>query len=187
MIESVLWKPAIRWQVVRILVLRPIQWVSFRRNEVVNKAVAPSRTTITSGGPTPLFFADDSKNRAQRNTVALRDVDYLVEARLHLTDRAGPEESVTKFVEMFRRRLAKGQGYHQPYLGCRECIADVIEPAGDEKAIAHSADLGVMLWDILFNVDGNGTNRPVYFRARLIDGVLHVPPTAEAARATLTS
>src|SRR5690606_41748768 len=32
--EAILWKPAIRWRVRRIEVLRPIRWISLRRNEV---------------------------------------------------------------------------------------------------------------------------------------------------------
>jgi CRISPR-associated protein Cas5d len=32
--EAILWKPAIRWQVTSIEVLKPIRWISLRRNEV---------------------------------------------------------------------------------------------------------------------------------------------------------
>src|SRR2546429_4345692 len=32
--ESILWKPAIQWRISKIEVLRPIHWVSVRRNEV---------------------------------------------------------------------------------------------------------------------------------------------------------
>ena len=32
--ESILWKPAIRWRVQRIEVLKPIRWINLRRNEV---------------------------------------------------------------------------------------------------------------------------------------------------------
>jgi CRISPR-associated protein Cas5d len=33
-LEAILWKPAIRWQIIRIDVLKPIRWESVRRNEV---------------------------------------------------------------------------------------------------------------------------------------------------------
>ena len=32
--DAILWKPAIRWQVKKIEVLKPIRWISVRRNEV---------------------------------------------------------------------------------------------------------------------------------------------------------
>ena len=32
--EAILWKPVIRWQVTKIEVLKPIRWISVRRNEV---------------------------------------------------------------------------------------------------------------------------------------------------------
>ena len=34
--ESILWKPAIRWHIRRIEVLRPVRWISVRRNEVAS-------------------------------------------------------------------------------------------------------------------------------------------------------
>jgi CRISPR-associated protein Cas5d len=35
--EAILWKPAIRWEVRRIEVLKPIKWISVRRNELKSK------------------------------------------------------------------------------------------------------------------------------------------------------
>jgi CRISPR-associated protein Cas5d len=32
--ESILWKPAIRWHVRKVEVLKPVRWMSLRRNEV---------------------------------------------------------------------------------------------------------------------------------------------------------
>ena len=114
--ESVLWKPAIRWTVHTIAVLAPIDWVSFRRNEVSDRA-----------SPKILdFYAEE--RRAQRNTVALRNVDYVIAASFTLTEKAGPGDNLTKFEEMFERRLGRGQTFQQPYLGCREFAAEV-EPA----------------------------------------------------------
>jgi CRISPR-associated protein Cas5d len=175
-LEAILWKPAIRWRVERIKVLAPIAFTSFRRNEVGSIASAPVRATITAGGPHDDFFVED--RRQQRNTVALRDVDYVIEARFELTERAGPEDNRAKFVEMFRRRVEKGQHFHQPYFGCREFVAEV-SPV-DEKTpspIDDSRDLGLMLWDIDFGFDGKGKprNRPIFFAAKLENGVMEVP------------
>lgn len=34
--EAILWKPAIAWQIERIEVLKPIRWISLRRNELAS-------------------------------------------------------------------------------------------------------------------------------------------------------
>ena len=170
LLEAVLWKPAIAWKVETIKILTPIAFVNVRRNEVNGRAPRPRAALIRDGGAPPVLFADE--DRAQRNTVALRDVDYLVEARFRLTERAGPADNVAKFVEMFQRRVQKGQHFHHPYLGCRECAADVLPPDGSERPIDESRDLGLMLWDIEYGVRGN---EPLFFHARIDQGVLRVP------------
>jgi CRISPR-associated protein Cas5d len=175
LLEAVLWKPAIRWRVRRIHVLSPIRFVAIRRNEVASKAPAPSRALVATGGQAPQLFADE--DRQQRNTIALRDVDYLIEADFEMTGRAGAADNETKFIEIFRRRLAKGQHYHQPYLGCREFVAEVSPADGAPPPVNDSRDLGLMLWDIEF---GGERNTPVFFRAELSDGILDVPHDTEA-------
>lgn len=170
-LEAVLWKPAIRWRIERIKVLKPIRWVAFRRNEVNSRASPPAAKVMASGGAPPFLLADE--DRAQRNTVALADVDYIIEARFDMTDRAGPDDNRAKFVEMFRRRVERGQHYHQPYLGCREFVAHIEAVNGDSPApINETCDLGMMLYDIAY---GQESNRPIFFAARLVDGVLEVP------------
>jgi CRISPR-associated protein Cas5d len=180
LLEAILWKPAITWHVERIRVLKEIKFTAFRRNEVNTKAPPPSAATIRSGGPAPLYFADE--DRAQRNTVALSDVDYLIEAHFTMTDGAGPEDNMRKFVDMFKRRVEKGQHFHQPYLGCREFVAEPLPADHAPAAINESRELGLMLWDIDFANDGK---TPIFFKARLEAGVLSVPSDAEAALATL--
>ena len=180
LLEAVLWKPAIHWQVNRIHVLKEIKFTAFRRNEVNSKAAAPSAKTIAQGGPAPVFFADE--DRAQRNTVALADVDYVIEASFVLTERAGSGDNVNKFVEMFERRVAKGQHFHQPYFGCREFVAEILPADNPPPAIAEDHHLGIVLWDIAF---GPETNRAIFFDASLQRGVLEVPPDPESAFATL--
>lgn len=178
LIEAVLWKPAIRWRVERIHVLREIRFIAFRRNEVSSRAVAPRAAVIQDGGALKPYFADD--DRAQRNTLALREVDYLIEAHFELTPRAGPQENVIKFGEIFERRLAKGQHFHQPYFGCRELAAEVLPADSAPPPIAESRDLGLMLWDIEY---GPKARRPLFFDAHLDHGVLEVPADPEAGLA----
>jgi CRISPR-associated protein Cas5d len=169
-LEAVVWKPAIRWRILRVEVLSKIEFTSFRRNEVNSRAIAPSAVIIAQGGAAPVLFADE--DRAQRNTVALRDVDYRITARFEMTERAGSADNVAKFVDMFRRRVEKGQHFHQPYFGCRECVAEVLPATGADKPIDDTRDLGRMLWDILHERTGQ---RAVFFDAKLVQGVLEVP------------
>lgn len=177
LLEAVLWKPAIAWRVRRIEVLKEIAFTSFRRNEVNSRASSPPASVVQGGGEVNHFFADE--DRAQRNTVALRDVDYVVAADFSLTAKAGPSDSIKKFVEIFQRRVEKGQHFHQPYFGCREFVADIESATGKECPIHDSRDLGLMLWDIAF---APSANRPIFFNATLKSGVLEVPenPDAEA-------
>lgn len=169
-VEAILWKPAILWHIERIQVLAPIRWIAFRRNEVSSKAPVPSQALVESGGAPPHLISDDY--RAQRNTVALRDVDYLIEASFELTERAGDDDNVPKFVDMFRRRVEKGQCFHRPYLGCREFAAEILPPEDAPEPIPEDDDLGIMLWDVDYAPSGN---RAVFFAARLDAGVLDVP------------
>lgn len=176
-LEAVFWKPAIVWRIDRIRVLSPIHWVAFRRNEVSSRASAPAASVIKSGGAAPTLLIEP--DRAQRNTVALRDVDYIIDAHFELTHRAGPGENVQKFAAMFERRLDRGQHFHQPYLGCREFVCDVLPVDADApQPIAESRDLGLMLWDIDFSPNGN---RPRFFNARLENGIVDVPSRNELA------
>lgn len=179
LIEAVLWKPAIAWHVERIRVLKEIKFTAFRRNEVNSKAATPNAATIESGGPAPLYFADD--DRAQRNTVALSDVDYVIEAHFTLTEKAGVEDNATKFVEMFTRRIEKGQHFHQPYFGCREFVAHVVSADRSPLPIKDSRDLGLMLSDVRFAKDGN---EPLFFPARLEQGILEIPVNLDLTAST---
>lgn len=167
LLEAILWKPAIRWHIHEIAALAPVQWTSFRRNEVNSRASVGKFD----------YAADE--DRAQRNTVALRDVDYVITASFTLVPgRAGPEDSLRKFEEMFERRLEKGQSFHAPYLGCREFVARV-EPAAEDlrphEAGRGRRPLGLMFFDFDFGERGQSV-RPVFFEAFLDDGVLRVPP-----------
>lgn len=170
-LEAILWKPAVRWEILSIALLSEVRWIEFRRNEV-NSRISTRDASSAARNGTALreFYADE--DRAQRNTLALRDVDYLVEARFHMTRHAGAEDNPAKlFREMFSRRLVKGQQHYQPYLGCREFPAIV---AGDEAtppARDETRSLGLMLHDIDFGL----RNEARFFDAKLEHGILRVP------------
>jgi len=173
-LEAILWKPAIRWIIQRIDVLNPIRWTSIRRNEVSEVvSVASVRQAMKRGSGSLGLCVED--HRQQRAGLLLRDVDYVIHARVAMTDRAGPEETPRKFLEMFQRRASRGQCFNQPYLGCREFSA-AFQWLGDgdelPMPIAESRDLGWMLHDL--DYDGDAP-QPRFFRAALDNGRLHVP------------
>jgi CRISPR-associated protein Cas5d len=177
-LEAICWKPAIFWHVERIKVLKPIERIAVRRNEVNSRLSTDSAISWMRGDSSPgNYFADE--DRAQRNMVALRDVDYVIDARFAMTKQAKEDDNVRKFEEMFGRRVAKGQCFQTPYLGCRELVAE-FAPAGDHpQPIADTRDLGWMLQDI----DFGPPMRPVFFQARLDHGVVIVPPWSEEGSA----
>ena len=171
-LEAILWKPAIFWRIRRIRLLSTVQFIQFKRNEVNSRVATPKAATASrTGARIDDYFADE--DRAQRNTVALRDVDYAVDAEMVMTSRAGSDDNPRKFDEMFRRRLERGQFHMQPYLGCREFPA-IVEPyTGDPPPIeAESRDLGLMLHDVRYASAGN---EAVFFHAQIDKGVIDVP------------
>lgn len=172
-LEAIIWKPAIRWHVEQIDVLNPIRWESVRRNEV------GSRMSPRTNG----IFADDPNIRQQRAGLFLRGVCYTIHAHMELTERAGADDNIIKFEEMFKRRAEKGQCFNQPYLGCREFSAGFELIASDTltQPIDETRDLGWMLFDMLHDPSGdNGGHlhscsdncRPSFFRAELVNGRL---------------
>ena len=176
-LEAILWKPAIEWRIQRILLLAPPRFVQFKRNEITKRAsVVAAKRCMKSGEPCD-YFADE--DRSQRNTLALRDVDYAIEAEFRMTARRGSDDNPKKFDDMFRRRLERGQFHMQPYLGCREFPA-VVEPyRGTPPPLdSESRDLGWMLHDIRYTAIANV---PVFFPARLNRGVVEVPEWEAAA------
>ena len=180
-LEGILWKPAIFWVVSRIHVLKPIRFISFRRNEVKDRISLSKVKSAMKGKPLDHFFAGaGSKACAQRNTVALRDVEYVIEAHYIPTRKWGPDDNFGKFDRMFSDRLKKGQTYHQPYLGCREFAARV-EPVEEEILCSlpeeqKNKHLGWMLHDL----DFGPPVRPKFFPAEIKEGAIDVPPFDES-------
>ena len=177
-LEAIHWKPAIVWVIDRIHVLKPIKFQTFRRNEVASKVPASKARTAMERGSLEGLTLDvaDQKNRAQRATILLRDVAYIIEAHFEITATAGNEDSPAKHAEMFKRRAAKGQCFHRPCFGCREFAADfeLIEGPLPTHSLPHdqaNRDLGWMLYDIEHKGDDK---RPMFFRGQLENGVLDI-------------
>jgi CRISPR-associated protein Cas5d len=173
-LEAIYWKPAIRWVIDRIHVLAPIRFTSVRRNELGGRG--PSARTLkghmSGRNVSPLGQGIES-DRQQRAATLLRDVDYLIEAHYEVLHTAEPPQ---KHYEVFKRRAAKGQCFHRPYLGCREFAANFMWHEGElpsgHPSLRGDRDLGWMLHDIEFGEK----NVPRFFQVTMRDGVIQVPP-----------
>lgn len=175
LLEAVMWHPGMRWRVTRIHVCAPIRFTNIRRNEVKDTISARKvKTVMEKGGELYLATPDSIQQRA---AMVLRDVHYVIEAHFEMTARAAATDNPGKFQEMMRRRLEKGQFYHQPYFGVREFPAN-FKPCAKlpdcPEELRGERDLGWMLLDLDYSDPANIT--PHFFRAVLRDGVLEVPP-----------
>lgn len=173
-LEAVYWKPAIRWVIDRIHVLKPIEFTNIRRNEVSDKILTSDIKSAMKGVTKPLYISATDR-RQQRASMLLRDVDYVLEAHFEpVPAKWGERDSVEGHYAIATRRLRQGQYYHAPCLGTREFPARV-EYLEDRAAIPRSTlsgskDFGWVLYDMDYtNPDDI---RPVFFRAQMVDGVI---------------
>lgn len=165
-LEAIYWKPAIRWVIDRIHVLKPVRFENIRRNEVA-KRVSVNNSDMQNDKAV-CIYADDSKTRQQRASMVLRHVEYVIEAHFETTGNDDAEPG--KHLAIFERRVKKGQCFHRPYFGCREfpvsfewCDRIPTSPFSGEQ------DFGFMLHDIDFANDMS----PGFFRAVMHNGVIN--------------
>lgn len=165
--------------------------IGVRRNEIQG-TIAPRTVAGWMADPDSFepYLVDSAgrdgaqgQNRTQRNTLMLHHVAYRIDASPVLTPKAnqprtrpddeedrGPD-SVTKYAEMFKRRVKKGQCFHRPYLGCREFACQFAEPSErDEVLSGWNEHLGMMLYDLRYQPQGN---QFLFFDANVSAGVLH--------------
>lgn len=175
LIEAIYWHPGIQWTIDRIIVCNPIRFTNIRRNEVKATVSARAVHTVMEHGTGELFLSS-SENIQQRAALVLRDVRYVIEAHFDMTANAAPSDNSGKFQDIAKRRIRKGQFYHQPYFGCREFpanfrLCETIPPCPGD--LLGERDLGLMLLDLDYTNPEN--IQPMFFRAVLHNGVLEVP------------
>lgn len=165
-LEAIFWKPEMRWEILRIKILKAPKFYSIVRNEVATKATINKRTMENPKD----YFADD--DRQLRHSLMLKDVAYVIEAQIHL--QPGAKDPIEKYRAMFRRRLEKGQCFHRPYLGTRECAAQFSIPTVEDVPIDWTDTLGPMFFDFRYPVKGSVTI-PYFFNAEVNGGVMDIP------------
>jgi len=177
-LEAIFWHPQFSWRIREIHVLNPVRTIALMRNEVNSKMSLTGKDD---------YFAD--KDRSQRNAVCLRDVDYVIYADADVKTDVG--ENHAKYRDQFRRRVANGQCYHRPALGCREFAAEFepVDPQQTPIPVDWTEDLGLMLWDVSYpegQWDDNGWRPktkppywPKFFNACIENGIMRIPSEAE--------
>lgn len=176
LIEAVYWHPGLQWVVDRIHVCAPIRFTNLRRNEVKSTVSARAARTAMERGTGALYLSA-SEDVQQRAALLLQKVRYVIEAHFDIIPhKASPGDNAGKFQDIARRRIEKGQFYHQPCFGCREFpanFAPCAAPPPCPEELKGERDLGWMLWDMDYSDPDD--IRPLFFRAVLRNGVLEVP------------
>ncbi len=175
LIEAIYWHPGLTWVIDRIRVCAPIRFTNLRRNEVKSTISARTAHTVMEHGSGELYLSTSDEIQ-QRAAMLLRDVHYIIEAHFEMTEKASPSDNPEKFQSIVKRRIQKGQFYHQPCFGCREFpsqfrMCEQIPPCPPE--LEGEKDLGWMLWDMDYSDPQN--IQPLFFRGKLLNGVLEVP------------
>lgn len=173
-LEAIHWKPAIKWVIDKIHVLNPIVFDNIRRNEVKG-IISTANVKKAMKGEQVELYQNTNADRAQRATLLLKNVAYVIEAHFEMTSNAGEEDNQEKHYNIFLRRVRQGQCFHRPYFGCREFPVqfELIEGGMPDSYYRseENKDLGWMLWDIDFENDMT----PKFFRATMKKGVIEIP------------
>ena len=176
LIEAIYWHPGLTYTIDRIHVLNQIAFTSVRRNEIKSKASAHVlKSAIEQGKGIPSI--NTREDIAQRASLILIDVHYVIEAHFDLTEKATPNENPGKFKDILRRRLERGQCYHAPYFGTREFPAcyrlySESEMPRGYYSDTQEKDLGLMLYDMDYTNPQNII--PMFYRAVMKHGVINV-------------
>jgi CRISPR-associated protein Cas5d len=173
LLEAIYWHPGMRYVIDRMYVLNPIRFTNIRRNEVKSVIPKPSKKTLMDGISDKELYINAREDIQQRAASVLVDVHYVISAHFVMTEQASPSDNEGKFCDIIRRRLEKGQCYHQPYFGCREFPAAFGLWSGDPiPTIPDTRDLGFMLYDMDYSNPED--IQPMFFRASLKNGIVDV-------------
>ena len=176
-LDCIYYKPAIKWHIDKIHVIKPIKFTNIRRNEVSETAKLSAVNQVMKN-PKPYYILS-TEARHQRAALILRDVEYVIEAHFELTEKAGETDTVEKHYSVAMRRLRKGQFFQKPFLGTREfgCSFELIENSEDipVSCMSGEKDLGFMLYCMNYQTDEKKEKQwvePTFIRAVLQNGIL---------------
>lgn len=172
LLEAIYWHPGMKWIIDKIYVLSPVCFTNIRRNELKSK-IPVSKVKGAVLAKNSELCINAGADILQRASTVLKNVHYVIEAHFEMTDKATESDNPGKFQDIIKRRLKKGQCYHQPYLGCREFPAKFRSWEFDSVPTAYPStakSLGFMLYDMDYSDTGN--IKPMFFNAVMKNGVL---------------
>ncbi len=175
-LEAIFWHPGMVYRIDKIYVCSPIRFTNLKRNEVEKKISLDGVKKAIKNNEDDKLCLITSDNIAQRSSMVLTNVHYVIKAHFDMTEKANTSDNPGKFQEMLTRRISKGQFYHQPYFGCREFpvnfkLCEEIPTCPGQ--LIGDKDLGWMLYDMDYSDLESIT--PKFFRAVMHDGVLELP------------
>ena len=138
-------KVGFRWSITRLGIVREGTLIPILRNEL-------GYGTHQAYGKIQGYDINNTSNvRAQRHSLILKDVEYLIEARIEATTTY----ERNKYHHIFLRRATAGQCYYQPFLGCREFSVSEWELLSESPQAITDAptekDYGVIFRDFDFS------------------------------------
>lgn len=153
-LEAIFWEPQMYYVVDSIAVVKKGHWFSFRRNEVT-KVVSIADADKWMRGTKAVGYIQagaGAPDLAQRNMLALADVEYIISAEVNLSGLHKTNGHTLKtYCTEIKRRASNGKCHYRPVLGCREFAADFdwVEPGTSVKLTDWAEDdLGLMLYDV---------------------------------------
>lgn len=171
-IESIYWKPQIKWHIDRIHVLKKPEFTTILRNEVDGK-ISDAEVRKLMKKKAAKGYLDTTKLIQQRSATVLKNVKYVIEAHFEQTGVNSEEDDTPeKHYNVILRRLRNGQYFHKSYLGTREFPAKVALLEGEcpKSELVGEQDYGMMLYDMDYTDKNNIV--PMFFRAKMVNGVV---------------
>lgn len=172
-LESIYWKPQIKYRINRIHVLKKPEFTTILRNEVDSKISDSDARKLMENSTSAKGYIDTTKAIQQRSSTVLKNVKYVIEADFIMTGINSEEgDTPEKHYNVILRRLRNGQYFHKSYLGTREFPAKVTLLEGEcpKSELTGEQDYGMMLFDMDY-IDKNNII-PVFFRAKMVDGIV---------------
>lgn len=172
-VESIYWKPQIKWRIIKIHVLRKPEFTTILRNEVDSKISDFNVKKLMENNKSAVGYIDTTKSIQQRSSTILKNVKYVIEAEFNMTGiNSEKGDTPEKHYNVILRRLRNGQYFHKSYLGTREFPAKVTLLEGEcpESELTGEQDYGMMLYDMDYTDKSNIV--PIFFRAKMLNGVV---------------
>lgn len=180
-LESIYWKPQLKWRINRIHVLKKPMFTTILRNEVDSKISDSDVRKLMEHSKSAKGYIDTTKSIQQRSATVLKNVKYVIEADFTMTGINSNEgDTPEKHYNVILRRLRNGQYYHKSYLGTREFPAKVTLLEGEcpKSELTGEQDFGMMLYDMDYTDKNNII--PIFFKAKMIDGIVDLTDVEKA-------